>query len=757
MSKNSIIPAFAVWISTIAVSSLAFILFIFISFSFPAYAQEDENSVSLEPQNGIPLMIVRVDESRESIAAAGAEDPDHSYGTIQQMHESKDHSVRCVGTIEIIVPGTYKGEYGSVSVPKGEVPLDYIRGRGNMTWSMGIKKPYKIKLDEAADLFGMGESKEWGLLANSMDPTLLKNRITHWLGTEVGLNYTPQMIPMDLVMIGSESGSAYLGSYCLSELIDIEEERISIPKLKKDAVSATDDISGGYLLSIHNTYQDSDIPESSWFTTPKGGVRLTHETPSFDDDPLKQGQIEQREYIQQYINRLDELIMTDEEKIDEARHKQIDELLDLTSAADYWWIQEFSKNGDAFNTGSTYLYKEQNGKLFFGPLWDFDIAWMGLQDGPSTSAQSFNNSKMIWIDRLRERDPYFVELLKSRWNVMKGKLAELTEKGGTLDRYRDEISLSRKEDEKKWGPGSGDEEDESNHYDSVIDSLKRWINVRRSWVDNNIDKLSTVYFTISYEVDGEIIKTEKVRGEDVLDRGMRLPDRDDQTFMGWVEKETNESRNDYTVRSDVTFVPTYKALADMVQPTDLFFNAYEVYERFTAGYYDWINVKVLPLLAQKDALDCGVWTSSDESIASVNSNGRVDFKTTGDVTITFTLFNGLQKSYLLHIYDPEQTRFVPPSAMTVSPASITLKQGDVFQIETLFESEHGPCTLLAPLYSSTDDSVANVDYLGIVTAKNPGTSTIVIEGFFAGDVEGEKREPLTATCEVTVTESDPMK
>ena len=46
-----------------------------------------------------------------------------------------------------------------------------IRGRGNSTWSQP-KKPYRLKLDKKADVFGMGKSKHWVLLANSPDDSL---------------------------------------------------------------------------------------------------------------------------------------------------------------------------------------------------------------------------------------------------------------------------------------------------------------------------------------------------------------------------------------------------------------------------------------------------------------------------------------------------------------------------------------------------------------------------------------------------------
>ena len=51
-----------------------------------------------------------------------------------------------------------------------------IKVRGNATKAYA-KKPFQIKLTEKADLFGMGESRTWILLANYDDQSLIRNNI----------------------------------------------------------------------------------------------------------------------------------------------------------------------------------------------------------------------------------------------------------------------------------------------------------------------------------------------------------------------------------------------------------------------------------------------------------------------------------------------------------------------------------------------------------------------------------------------------
>lgn len=69
-----------------------------------------------------------------------------------------------------------------------------IKGRGNSTWAtavdMGVKKPYKLKLAEKANLLGLGENgrnKHWVLLANMIDHTNMRNEITQNFSKDMGM------------------------------------------------------------------------------------------------------------------------------------------------------------------------------------------------------------------------------------------------------------------------------------------------------------------------------------------------------------------------------------------------------------------------------------------------------------------------------------------------------------------------------------------------------------------------------------------
>ena len=71
-----------------------------------AFAEEEQ--VPLTPQNGVPLVIIYVNETQSDIDTAQKADPKNEYGNIAQMNDSERHTVRAIGEAEIIVPEGYQ-------------------------------------------------------------------------------------------------------------------------------------------------------------------------------------------------------------------------------------------------------------------------------------------------------------------------------------------------------------------------------------------------------------------------------------------------------------------------------------------------------------------------------------------------------------------------------------------------------------------------------------------------------------------------
>ena len=77
-----------------------------------------------------------------------------------------------------------------------------IRGRGNFSWNFP-KKPYRIKLYNKASLLGMpSTSKNWTLINNYGDKTLMRNLLAFDLSQRFEIPYSPSGNPVDLYLKG---------------------------------------------------------------------------------------------------------------------------------------------------------------------------------------------------------------------------------------------------------------------------------------------------------------------------------------------------------------------------------------------------------------------------------------------------------------------------------------------------------------------------------------------------------------------------
>ena len=248
----------------------------------------------------------------------------------------------------------------------------------------------------------------------------------------MGMEYTPKLVPVDVVMNGD-----YLGSYYLSEVVRIDESRVNIPDLEDLKQTDIDNdenwMTGGYLLGVSPYGKE----EGYQFTT-DSKVSFVLESPEKMDNAYEDSLDTANSYIEEYIQNTEDAIFGDDFK--DKNGVSYKEYLDLDSAAKYFLIQEFTNNGDAYGTPSTKLYKKKDGKLYFGPLWDFDYVAWGSYDYSSEYNTAYGRGvDFTWFERLK-CDPEFVKKVKESWDELKPELEKLIKEDGTIDQYEKELS-----------------------------------------------------------------------------------------------------------------------------------------------------------------------------------------------------------------------------------------------------------------------------------------------------------------------------
>lgn len=293
--------------------------------------------------------------------------PAESYSGLPLLVLTTDDGTDIVSK-DIWKPGRFKLDpQGNVGITE-LTGVTEIRGRGNSTWNMP-KKPFALKLDKKADgvFMGMSPHKRWAVLANYADKTGIRNRVTFEIGKHTKLAWTPDSRYVEVILNGK-----ILGNYLLTEQIKIDPKRVNIQEIDNTETNAQK-ITGGWLLEIDRYY---NLGESRYFRP------TISQLPVIVKEPEDANEV-QMNYIKSFFENLDKLIFPTLPK-DLPYHEQNAHLagtpdstlyhqyLDIGSFIDFWIVQEVVVNGDSRLPGSIYMYKDVNGKLCAGPLWDFD-------------------------------------------------------------------------------------------------------------------------------------------------------------------------------------------------------------------------------------------------------------------------------------------------------------------------------------------------------------------------------------------------
>ena len=410
--------------------------------------------------------------------------------------------------------------WNTVSLYSGDIE---IKGRGNASWTLGEregKKPYKIKLDTKTDLFGMGESKHWVLLADWNDKTATRNIITNDFSKAIGMDYSMELTNVILVFNGE-----YQCLYEMGEQVRIEESRVDIfdwEELAEDAAkkiakkheldsdtrdelenalvknlswitsdSVTykgvtykiseyvdiPDINGGYLLEV-DMYYDT---VSKFMTDGKTNNENDSQPVMFKSPEYAYTNSEMFSYIKKCINNFEQAVRSQTHYYEaDGVNMHYSDIVDMESLVQYWLVNEFSNNFDSMKN-SLFIYQDIDGLFEFGPAWDYDLAF-----GNKGDAAKYNEWQTLKYEKKHQEyqwykylvsDPYF---LVQAYELYHEKAAPYIEsilaEGGQLDylaEYTEEAGIANLE---RWPTGK-------HEYSTEVKSLREYIKYRKSWFD----------------------------------------------------------------------------------------------------------------------------------------------------------------------------------------------------------------------------------------------------------------------------------
>jgi len=355
-----------------------------------------------------------------------------------------------------------------------------IRGRGQSTWGQP-KNPYKVQFSNDAayakvpDFLGMPKNRNWALLADYFDRSLMRNKLALSLGSSSvfsdGLKWTPSGQHLEVWLNGD-----YVGVYLLTEDIRIDPARLNIKKMSSKA--ADNDVDGGYIVEVDSRldcYKGDDINLQLVIPT---GESICIDTP--DEEAITQAQ----------LGYIKSLLLKASGDLWQSAH--ID-LLNPASYADWYLIQELLKNNDAVFVSSDWMWKDteaaanpQDRLLNMGPLWDFDRAAGNVNYNNNWVSQGCWVTTRIfygnWFSKLFD-NRNFLELTLARWKAKRPALERFI--NASIDTYSRRLAQAQERNFARWpifGTTMTNYYVFANHAEEVA-FVRQFLNERMTWLD----------------------------------------------------------------------------------------------------------------------------------------------------------------------------------------------------------------------------------------------------------------------------------
>lgn len=336
--------------------------------------------------------------------------------------------------------------YGK-DAPESDVLDLTIKGRGNSSFTMA-KYSIKLKFNEAQSLFSMPADKEWDLVSNQRDKSMLRNYITYQLARILQDEYSPQCRFVELYL-----NREYMGVYLLVEHVKVAPHRVNL--VKNDS---------SFLFEKTKDENDDDIIfESSLnyifnIKYPK--------TPKQECINLL------KTHVNEFENRLSNDSIT------------LSDWIDIDDFVRYYWIQEFSKNFDGAFGRSIFITWQVNEPFKMGPVWDFDLAY-GIGNTRMMSSNDWYVRNQGWYQHLIKNNT-FKSKVNQFWKENRNFFVDITDSiVSSLNLLKD----ASENEFKRWPVLENDEiwpfVDSYNSYEAAVDSLKSWTTRRIQWIDEH--------------------------------------------------------------------------------------------------------------------------------------------------------------------------------------------------------------------------------------------------------------------------------
>jgi hypothetical protein len=358
-----------------------------------------------------------------------------------------------------------------------------FRRRGSSTEgyakpSFSLETRNEFEGDERIKLLGMPEESDWIFYApNNFEPILIHNPLAYDLSRQMGRYATRTRFAEVYLNTtgGLVTSNNYSGIYVVEEKIKRGPDRVDIDKIEAENLTEPS-ITGGYMFKIDRLDPgDSGLSAAgqtvAWVDPKEPVIRTAARRPQL---------LYVSNYFRQFGTALNGTNWFDPTN-------GYAKYIDVPSWIDHHVHNVITFNVDALRL-SAYFYKPRNGKIEFGPVWDFDRT-LNSTDGRDANPKVWRSQVgdlgtdffgYTWWGRMF-RDTNFWQAWIDRYEDTRKNVFSLTNFNATVDKYANEVRAAQPREFAKWRIAT-----RGGSYQAEVNSLKTWFSNRVSFIDSEL-------------------------------------------------------------------------------------------------------------------------------------------------------------------------------------------------------------------------------------------------------------------------------
>ncbi len=339
---------------------------------------------------------------------------------------------------------------------------------------------------------GLPAESDWVLYApNNFEPVLIHNPLAYQLSNEMGRYASrTRFVEVYLNTDGSALSPAhYNGIYVLEEKIKRDGNRVAVEKLEPEDLAAPA-ITGGYIMKV-----DRLDPGDGGFSA--AGQSIAYVYPKEADIETAQ-RAPQKTYLQNYLNAFGTALNGANYTNPTNGYRAY---VETDSWVDHHLLNVTTFNVDALRL-SAYFSKPRNGKLSFGPVWDFDRT-QGSTDGRDFNPRIWRSAvsdlgtdffNYPWWGRMFTDSDFWQQWIDRYQDLRTGVLGT-NHLFAVIDTLANQVRQQQPREAARWplltrprngtASGAGYSHTFPGTYQGEVDFLKQWYRERLDFMDTN--------------------------------------------------------------------------------------------------------------------------------------------------------------------------------------------------------------------------------------------------------------------------------